>query len=62
MLELEILVFGSFLAIVFRLTVQKYNSEIAVYEFFGNFFSGGGRNFFLPLKKGVMSVIKVKCH
>ena len=46
MLELEILVFGSFLAIVFRLTVQKYNSEIAVYEFFGNFFSGGGEEIF----------------
>ena len=40
MLELEILVFGSFLAFCFRLTVQKYNREIAVYEFFGNFFSG----------------------
>ena len=62
MLELEILVFGSFLAFCFRLTVQKYNREIAVYEFFGKFFSGGGEKFFLPLKKGVMSVIKVKCH
>ena len=52
MLELEILVFGSFLAIVFRLTVQKYNSEIAVYEFFGNFFSGGGKKFFSAVKEG----------
>ena len=46
MLELEILVFGSFLAFCFRLTVQKYNREIAVYEFFGDFFSGGMKIFF----------------
>ena len=29
---------NSFLAIVFRLTVQRYNREIALYEFSGNFF------------------------
>ena len=62
MLELEILVFGSFLAFCFRLTVQKYNREIAVYEFSGNFFSGEWKFLSAVKEGGVMSVIKVKCH
>ena len=44
------------------LTVQKYNSEIAVYEFFGNFFSGEWKFLSAVKEGGVMSVIKVKCH
>ena len=28
------------------LTVQRYNREIALYEFFGKFFFGGKENFF----------------
>ena len=57
MLELEILVFGSFLAIVFRLTVQKYNREIAVYEFLGDFFSGGWK--FFPGREKCSHLVKM---
>ena len=44
------------------LTVQKYNREIAVYEFLGDFFSGEWKFLSAVKEGGVMSVIKVKCH
>ena len=44
------------------LTAQKYNREIAVYEFSGKFFSGEWKFLSAVKEGGVMSVIKVKCH
>ena len=36
-------------ALSVALTVQRYNREIALYEFFGKFFFGGKKNFFQPV-------------